>query len=287
MNEPTYLQMLVTFRKHGPNLPVYFGAKWVVLKVVLIALACWMLFDVTQPDIYGWFLLGYVFGNVSVSVRTYLLARRHWPIQEKYVNWPLVDAKMNLCQIGFLLRDYHDTHEALPSACIADENGRPLFSWRVPVTDQIPECGMAERLDFSQPWDSPTNLGFLNSLNTDWWKSPSIEATKSNITRYVAVTGPGTLWDENEANRLSESEKRIVVIEWPDSDIHWAEPRDITVDELIAWLESKPDTSHPDCLLYVDGSGEVGELPIDSAPETVRRLVIREPAPTTNPQDQP
>ncbi len=288
MNEPTYLQMLVTFRKHGPNLPDHFGAKWVVLKVVLIALACWMVFDVTQPDIYGWFLLGYVLGNVSVSVRTYLLARRHWPIQEKYVNWPLVDAEMNLYQIGILLKNYQDTHDALPFPCIADEDGRPLLSWRVLVTGQIPEYGLQEGVDFSQPWDSPTNSRFLNSLNTDWWQCPSYEVTRPGITHYLAVVGPGTLWDENEANRLSESDQRILVIEWPESGIRWSEPRDISLDDLLDWLKSKSDTNGPECLLYVDGSGEVGELPVDSDPETVRKLVIGEPEPPAiPPQDRP
>jgi len=192
--------------------------------------------------------------------------------------------EMNLDLIGYLLREYQETHGVLPPAYVADEDGRPLLSWRVLV---VGSDDLDTKLDSSQPWDSPTNSRPLDSLKPSrLLNCPSSKATQTNITHYVAVTGPGTLWNDKGPKHLSESDKRILVIEWPESDIHWAEPRDITLDELIAWLESKPDTNHPGCLLYVDGSGEVGELPIDSDPETVRRLVVGEtaqPQQTKNP----
>ena len=189
----------------------------------------------------------------------------------------------SLNQIGVSLRSYHDTHGVLPPAYVADQDGRPLLSWRVLVGDYHSSDFWGE-MDLSQPWDSQTNSRFLNDLGTVQWRCPSSEVAEPAMTHYVAVVGPGTLWDDNGPNRLSESEKRILVIEWPDSDIHWAEPRDITLDQLLAWLKSKPETNHPECLLYVDGSGEVGELPIDSDPETVRRLVMGEPDPPPTPK---
>ena len=67
------------------------------------------------------------------------------------------------------------------------------------------------------------------------------------------------------------------MVEWPKSDIHWAEPRDVTVEEFLDWFRSKPgrwDSSHPGCILYVDAAGEVGEIPNDTDPETVRKLLI-------------
>ena len=187
---------------------------------------------------------------------------------------------MNLDYLGYLLREYQETHGVFPPAYDADEDGRPLLSW--PVLAAGCDCynhDLKTTVDFSQSWNGATNSSFLNSLNAEWLQCPSSKLTKPGITHYVAVTGPGTLWQESGQTRPPESDKRILVIEWPDSDIHWAEPRDVTLDELIAWLESKPATNHPDCLLYVNGSGEAGVLPIDSEPETVRRLVIGEDQP--------
>jgi len=191
--------------------------------------------------------------------------------------------EMNLDFIGYLLREYQETHGVFPPAYVADENGRRVLSWRVLVVGSYwADNDLETKLDFSQPWDGPANLPVLNGLNRSrLLNCPLSETTKNNMTHYVAVVGPGTLWSDKGPKNLSESDKRILVIEWPESDIHWAEPRDITLDELIAWLESKADTNHPGCLLYVNGSGEVKTLPTDSNPETVRRLVVGE---TTQPQ---
>jgi hypothetical protein len=45
----------------------------------------------------------------------------------------------NLKQIGFALRSYHDVYRTFPPAYVADEDGRPMHSWRVlilPFTNQ-------------------------------------------------------------------------------------------------------------------------------------------------------
>lgn len=199
-------------------------------------------------------------------------------IQSARQNAQKSECRSNLKLIGIHLRNYHDTYDVLPPAYIADENGSPLLSWRVLAADyEYYDLDFKTKLDFSQPWDNQANSRFLSSLITVLWQCPSAEVKKPGTTQYVAVTGPGTLWQGNEPNRLSESDKRILVIEWPDSDIYWAEPRDITANELLEWLKSKPETHHPGCLLYVDGSGEVRELRTDSAPKTMRSLLVGEP----------
>ena len=189
------------------------------------------------------------------------------------------ECKYNLISIRRCLDSYHEKHGVLPPAYVADENGHPLLSWRVLAAEYVYlGYDFKTKMDFTKPWNSPTNSRFLNSISTEWLQCPSSWVTKPNVTHYVAVVGPGTLWEQ--PCRLSGSDKRILVIEWPNSDIHWSEPRDITVDELLDWLKSKPDTNHPGCLQYVDGSGEVGELRTDSDPETVRTLLIGQPPKT-------
>ena len=198
--------------------------------------------------------------------------------------------RLRLIQIH--LYSYQNAHGNLPPAYSTDESGRPLLSWRVFAAKcEWYDYDFQAMMDFSQPWDSPTNSRFLNSLGTEWLRCPSSKNRRSATTDYVAVVGPGTLWQEGP-NKITDTENRILAIEWPNSDIHWAEPRDVTVDELLSWLESKPsgsDTNHRGCLQYVDGSGEVGELRLDSDLEIVRRLLVGDAAtPTPNtPEDQP
>ena len=103
------------------------------------------------------------------------------------------------------------------------------------------------------------------------------------------MVGPDTLWPGKTPGDLKKHPKAILVVEWPKSDIHWAEPRDITVEEFLDWFRTKsrpsrvlglvsaravrPRRFHPGGLLYVDAEGNVGQLPSDTDPETVRKLL--------------
>jgi len=65
---------------------------------------------------------------------------------------------------------------------------------------------------------------------------------KQSTTNYVAVIGPDTLWPGDKPIRLKDipdgTDKTILLIEWPRSDINWLEPRDLTVGQLLKELES-------------------------------------------------
>ena len=39
----------------------------------------------------------------------------------------------NLKQIGLAMHNYHDVHQKLPAGFVADEDGRPMHSWRVAI----------------------------------------------------------------------------------------------------------------------------------------------------------
>src|SRR5207244_4506816 len=48
----------------------------------------------------------------------------------------------NLKQIGLALQNYHDDFGCFPPAYIADENGRPMHSWRVLILPYIEQVGL-------------------------------------------------------------------------------------------------------------------------------------------------
>ena len=57
-------------------------------------------------------------------------------------------------------------------------------------------------------------------------------------TNYVALTGPGTAWPGANSTRLSDIRddpgKTILLVEIANSDIPWMEPRDLSLEEVLA-----------------------------------------------------
>ncbi len=177
----------------------------------------------------------------------------------------------------------------LPPAYLTDTDGEPILSWRVVAADYYDyDIDYRSHVDFDQRWDSPENAKFLNGRGY-CMQCPELRDGDRHVTDYVAVVGPGTMWPGTEGRKwpqrkadddVADVHHPILVVEWPESDIHWAEPRDVTVDEFLDWFR-KPircrHTTHPDCILYVDTAAEVHELPLDSDPEEVRRLLMVDP----------
>jgi hypothetical protein len=199
----------------------------------------------------------------------------------------------NLKQIALCLHNYEAANGALPRAYMTNKDGKPVLSWRVAVARYyFYHTNFGEWMDLDQPWNSPKNARFLAELHAgSFIHCPSSGKKPENpLTDYVAVVGPDTLWPGKVPGDLKRHPKGILVVEWPRSDIHWAEPRDITVEEFLDWFRRKPPrrtflewllakpaehgSFHPGCLLYVDAQGNVGELRNDTDPETVRKLLI-------------
>src|SRR5262245_38698724 len=60
--------------------------------------------------------------------------------------------KNNMKQIGLALHNYAEMYGSFPPAYIADDNGRPMHSWRVlilPFIDQVP---LYNQYRFDEPW---------------------------------------------------------------------------------------------------------------------------------------
>lgn len=140
--------------------------------------------------------------------------------------------RYNLEVIAGALREYYDDYGTLPPTTVADSNGRPMHSWRVLILPYLHLSDLYKMYDFSQPWDSEHNRELL--LGTPYYyRCPACGALEDNaFTNYVAVTGPGTIWDPSARTISLDSiesgeHNPIVVVEIAGSDIHWFEPRDL------------------------------------------------------------
>jgi hypothetical protein len=205
-----------------------------------------------------------------------------WVLAEREANHRASCAN-NLKQIWLSLSGYDNEHGHLPTNVI-DAKGAPLLSWRVVADEYVwYDIDFRTRMDFNLPWDSPKNAAFLKYFDPLVFRCPSRRAQRSVMTDYVAVVGPGTVWSSSDSGtprsmtrkRAAGSKSPIVVVEWPESDIHWAEPRDVSIDEFLKCFRAVPPRSgnHRNTILYVDADGIVGELPMDTDPETVRKLL--------------
>jgi hypothetical protein len=73
----------------------------------------------------------------------------------------------------------------------------------------------------------------------------------------VAVTGPRTIWPGTESPKLddvSDGRNTILLVEIAGSDINWMEPRDVSLEELLADVDPKTGSA----LLSTHEAGEYG-----------------------------
>jgi hypothetical protein len=179
----------------------------------------------------------------------------------------------NLHQLGLAFHIYYDKHGRFPPAYVADKDGRPLHSWRTLLLPYLDRRDLYETYDFTQPWNGPNNQKLAEEI-IDCFRCPSATTKDQTRTSYLAVTGPGTAWSNprgKSLNRFTDgANQTILLVEVTDSDVHWAEPRDVTLEEALGppgegtrvpvgehctegtyWLRSVPLVGS---VLFADGS---------------------------------
>ncbi len=125
-------------------------------------------------------------------------------------------------QIEGLLRMYYDEHGAFPPTKYQPVAGGPIHSWRVLL---IPSLGERRNYDFSQEWNSPTNLQALGRLppHSNYFRLDG----DSESTHYLSI-GEDEQWPATKPLRsrlITKGKDRFLVIEYLDSEIHWMEPK--------------------------------------------------------------
>lgn len=151
----------------------------------------------------------------------------------------------NLKQIALAFHNYHDIYKSFPPAYIADENGRPMHSWRVLILPLVEEQPRYEAYRFDEPWDGPNNRK-LQSPMPAIYVCPSHKSISSHAqthTSYVAIAGENTAWPGARATRIRDiidgTAQTLLVCEVADSQISWMEPTDTGYAEAIELLTSR------------------------------------------------
>jgi prepilin-type processing-associated H-X9-DG protein len=188
----------------------------------------------------------------------------------------------HLKQIGLALAAYQEAHGCLPPACITDETGKPMHSWRVLILPFLDQKALYDLYDFDEPWDSPNNRMVTNTPLV-FFQCPSAGQTNRPETNYVMIVGPETIAYENSAVRVSDitdgASNTIMVVETAEPGIHWAEPRDLKFNELNLRINDGSGrgigSRHSGRANVVFCDGSVRSLSNSTEPEMLRRLINR------------
>lgn len=176
-----------------------------------------------------------------------------------------------LTQVAWALRSYHEGFGAFPPAYVGDGSSGPKTSWRVLLGAHQ---GFQEAKDVylkykqDERWDSPHNRSLADKRWGEFYACPSdFEAMRLRQTSFVAVIGEYTMWPKGSSRSLNDLDvtdgDKILLIELPQSDIHWLEPRDVTLAQALALFDHPKglrSARHPHGLHYVTTRGEVRDL---------------------------
>jgi hypothetical protein len=180
--------------------------------------------------------------------------------------------------IGMALGEYHRDKGQFPPAYVTGKDGKPAHSWRVLLLPYLGYYDLYSRYNFNEPWDGPNNRLLAGEMPMEY-RCPSAR-NRGPYTNYVAVVAPETMWpSERAASRedIGNSWATIHFVEIADSDIHWMEPRDLTLAEAVAGVNVNRQrgisSNHPGgaCAWMVGGGRHF--LRDGTSPEVLRAML--------------
>jgi type II secretory pathway pseudopilin PulG len=156
----------------------------------------------------------------------------------------------NLKQIQNAILNYHDVNSTMPPAYIADAQGKPMHSWRVQILPFLGETALYNKYNFNELWNGPNNSKLAQQI-PEVYRCPSHsddQAATSGETHYFAIVDPKTAWPGGKGRHLKQfadgTAWTIMVIEASGLGINWMDPRDVSLDEAIELMTTKPRSGH-------------------------------------------
>ena len=148
-----------------------------------------------------------------------------WLIPDAVNRGKDVRSRGRFSQMEVALLEYHKKHGAFPPTKYQPVAGGPVHSWRVLILPYT-SPGFIERYpkyDLSQEWNSPANLSALGRMAPSFFRMDG----DGDSAHYIAI-GDGDEWPSKKPLRsrlVTKGEDRFLLVEYPDSEIHWMEPK--------------------------------------------------------------
>ena len=141
----------------------------------------------------------------------------------------------NLKCLALAMHHYHEKNGCYPPAFIPDKNGKPMHSWRVLLLPYLDRNDLYWQYRFDEPWDSPNNRQ-VTDVALAVYRCPTQPDSREPTTCYMMVVGPHTISDGPHSRKVTEIRDgltlTILLVEVADSGVGWAEPKDLSFDQL-------------------------------------------------------
>jgi hypothetical protein len=159
--------------------------------------------------------------------------------------------------------------DPIPLSSTFNDQGTPLYSWRVEVLKKWTMLDTS--LDFGKPWNAPSNLAFAQSTRGIEYCTNAARR-RSLETSIFAIAGPGTAFDPSRRVTTSDlSAEIILAMEVVNSGVHWMQPGDYSVQNLVSCQGKLRECVKPlirDRVHVLFADGEIwaisGETPMES-----------------------
>jgi hypothetical protein len=176
------------------------------------------------------------------------------------------------------MHHYHERNGCFPPAFVADKDGKPMHSWRALLLPYLE--GEPVPYNYDQPWDSPGNRDFTDKAYKDY-QCPSRTDGKRSATSYMMVVGPHGISDglhsRKAADVTDDPAQTIMLVEVANSDVGWAEPKDLSFDQIDFAINSEKrkgiGSAHSSGALVAFCDGRVEFIENSTRPERVKAML--------------
>jgi hypothetical protein len=165
--------------------------------------------------------------------------------------------KNQLKQIGLALHSYHDKYECFPPAYVRGPDGTPWHSWRTLLLPYLQQENLYEEYRFDEPWNGPHNSQLI-AKQPEVFRSPRQQSNRIGVAGYLGVVSRRTVWPayfSAKAEDVSDGNSNTIqLLEYPQSDIIWTEPRDLREHEALSLLAATNSGAKPTLDIKVFGA---------------------------------
>ena len=92
MDSKGYCKLLTNFKLNGFKLSSYMGTKWFISKFIILFAGVFMVLNEDKiVNIVGYILFGYFLGMLLANIRSFILSKNRWELQNKFLDWKKIE----------------------------------------------------------------------------------------------------------------------------------------------------------------------------------------------------